>query len=119
MTYSKLFFESTLLASLINKRGFNMKKKGFLSKEIYKLILQYIANKTMIARAEFCRAFPVFNLRTLIDEAQRGCGIEPCASTGKRVFHTPEAILEYINRNYKILSKEDIASGDYEPVPEI
>lgn len=96
-----------------------MVKKGFLSKELYELILQYLANKKMIARAEFCRTFPVFNLRTLIDEAQRGCGIEPCASTGKRVFHTPKAILEYINRNYRILSEEDIASGDYEPVPEI
>lgn len=96
-----------------------MMKKGFLSKELYELILQYLANKKMIARAELCREFPVFNLRTLIDEARRGCGIEPCASTGKRVFHTSEAILEYINRNYGILSEEDIASGDYEPVPEI
>jgi len=96
-----------------------MKKKRFLSKELYEQILQYLANKDMVARADFCREFPVFNLRTLIDEARRGCGIEPCASTGKKVFHTPKAILEYIDRYYVILSKEDIASGDYEPVPEI
>ena len=96
-----------------------MKKRKFLSNEIYEQILQYLADKEMIARAELCKKFPVFNLRTLIDEERRGCGIEICASTGNRVFHTPKAILAYIKCKYAVLSKDDIASGDYEPVPEI
>ena len=88
-------------------------RKKFLSEKLFEEIKSFLQLKRSISRKDFCQTFTFFKCNTLKNQDHLGTGIGVSAYNGKSALYTPQRILAYIERNFEIVSEDDIDAGEF------
>lgn len=87
------------------------RQKKFMSETYFEKIKKFLEHKNEISRKELCEEFKIFKYNTLKNHDCLNIGIGVSGFSGRSAMYTPERIIAYIEKTYKIISEDDITYG--------